>query len=56
MRDTQLTVFFWMLLFIAPTPSVAGTQVADIGLQQPEKSYGSEPAAPVPADSEDEDC
>ena len=34
MTYTQLKMLFWMLFFITPALSVAGTEVVDIGSQQ----------------------
>lgn len=56
MTYTQLKMLFWMLLFLTPALSVAGTHVADIGSQQPVNTFDSEPATPVSPDYEDDDC
>ena len=58
MKYTQLKMLLWVLFCIAPALSIAGTHVADIGLQTTAKNFSSEPAKPIPVvyEDDDDDC
>ena len=49
-------MLFSVFFCTTPALSMAGTEVADIGSQQPASNYDSEPAKPSPADHDDDDC
>lgn len=42
MTGTQSKMLFWMLLFITPLQSFAGTEIVDIGSQQFARESGPE--------------